>query len=79
MPRVAPAPLKAEDGNNTNPFTILIKSISRLEFALYFALLLNAALPSIHSTVRIGLLGNFTPDNGVNIASQVMLPVFREN
>ena len=79
MLRVVPAPLKAEDGNldhKTNPITIVKKSISRLEIALYFALLLNASLPSIYSTVRIGLLGSFTPDNGINIASQVMLRVF---
>ena len=50
---------------------MVVTSISRLEIGLYFSLLLETALPSIYSTVRISLLGEFTSDNGVNIVSQV--------
>ena len=63
--------IKSGIENTGNPLSVIVTSISRLEIGLYFSLLLETALPSIYSTVRISLLGEFTSDNGVNIVSQV--------
>ena len=63
--------IKSGIENTGNPLSMVVTSISRLEIGLYFSLLLETALPSIYSTVRISLLGEFTSDNGVNIVSQV--------
>lgn len=59
------------ENTGNHPLSMVVTSISRLEIGLYFSLLLETALPSIYSTVRISLLGEFTSDNGVNIVSQV--------
>lgn len=49
----------------------LKQSLNRINYHLFFALLLMALLPTIYTTVRINFLGNLPSDWGFNIASQL--------
>ena len=44
-------------------------SFLRINWRLYLALLITAALPTIYTTVRIYFLGDLPTEWGVNIAS----------
>ena len=46
-------------------------SLSRINWPLYLALLITAALPTIYTTTRIYYLGDLPTEWGVNIASQL--------
>lgn len=49
----------------------LRKSLNRINYHLFFALLLMALLPTIYTTVRINFLGKLPDGWGFNIASQL--------
>jgi Na+-driven multidrug efflux pump len=47
------------------------KSLRKINYRLYFAILLTMLLPTVYQTVRIYFLGNMPSDWGINIASQL--------
>ena len=49
----------------------IIKSLKRIDYKLFGALIVMALLPLIYSTVRIYFLGDLPAEWGVNIASQL--------
>lgn len=46
-------------------------SLKRINYRLFFAILITMLMPTIYQTVRIYFLGNMPSDWGVNIASQL--------
>ncbi|MGL5567248.1 MAG: MATE family Na+-driven efflux transporter [Plesiomonas sp.] len=60
--------------NHTQASRLAIRtraSLSRINWPLYLALLITAALPTIYTTTRIYYLGDLPTEWGVNIASQL--------
>jgi len=47
------------------------ESLRKINYRLYFAILVTMLLPTIYQTVRIYFLGNMPSDWGINIASQL--------
>lgn len=50
---------------------VIINSLKRFNYRLFMALLLMGLVPTVYTTVRIFLLGQFPGDWGFNIASQL--------
>jgi len=49
----------------------IAESLRRINYRLYFAILITMFLPTVYHTVRIYFLGNMPSDWGINIASQL--------
>jgi Na+-driven multidrug efflux pump len=47
------------------------ESLRKINYRLYFAILITMLLPTVYQTVRIYFLGNMPSDWGINIASQL--------
>ena len=50
---------------------IITESLRKINYRLYFAILITMLLPTAYQTVRIYFLGNMPSDWGINIASQL--------
>jgi len=49
----------------------VLESIKKIDYRLFFALIILALMPTIYLTVRVNFLGNLPGDWGFNIASQL--------